>query len=161
VSTRTFFNYFPSKESAIVYAPLEISADLASDFVAAGPASPSVLLGNVIDLTIRNLAENPPPSRAEMADVIAVAHSSAAVASALLTQFDQFQERLAELVVQRAGMQAGDEIPTLIAALASAVVRTGMVRWATTASTDGDDTPVPYLQRAATLVQSFFTRATD
>jgi AcrR family transcriptional regulator len=159
VSPRTFFNYFPSKESAIAYAPLEIPADLAADFVAAGPASHSVLLGDVIRLTIRNLAENT-PSREEMADVFAVGHSSAAVASALLSQFDQFQVRLAGLVAERAGMQPGDDVPTLIAALALAVLRTGMVSWASAAPKDGDDTPVSHLQRAATLVQSFFTDAT-
>lgn len=38
VSTRTFFNYFPNKESALAYGPSDIPAELAEDFVAAGPA---------------------------------------------------------------------------------------------------------------------------
>jgi AcrR family transcriptional regulator len=160
VSPRTFFNYFPSKESAIVYAPLEIPADMAADFVAAGPAPHSVLLGEVIELTLRNLTDNP-PSREEMAAVFEVGHASAAVASALLSQFDQFQQRLTGLVAERAGMQPGDEVPTLIAALALAVLRSGMLRWASAAPKNGHDTPVPHLQRAATLVQSFFTREPD
>lgn len=158
VSPRTFFNYFPSKESSIVYAPLEIPADLAADFLAAGPAPPSVLLGELIDLTIRSLAENPPPSRQEMADLLAIAHSSTAVASAMLSQFVQFQEQLAGLVAQRGGVQADDEVPTLIAALTLAVVRTGMERWATTTAKEGD-TAVSHLQRAATLVPSLFADA--
>ena len=38
ISTRTFFNYFPNKESAIAYGPSDIPAELVADFVAAGPA---------------------------------------------------------------------------------------------------------------------------
>jgi AcrR family transcriptional regulator len=155
VSPRTFFNYFPSKESAIAYAPLEIPSDLAADFVAAGPAPHSVLLGDVMRLLIRDIADNT-PSREELADVFEVGHSSAAVASALLAQFDQFEKQLATLVAERAGMSPDDDVPTLIAALVMAVMRRGMVSWASAEAKDGDDTPVPHLERTASLVQSFF-----
>lgn len=158
VSPRTFFNYFPSKEFAIAYAPLELPAELAAEFVGAGPAPYSVLLDDLLRFAIRDLADIA-PSRQEMADLFAVGHASAAVASAVLSQFDQFQERLAGLVAERAGMQADDDAPRLIAALALAVVRTGMESWAGAAPSDDDDTPVPHLQRAATLVHSFFTDA--
>jgi AcrR family transcriptional regulator len=156
VSARTFFNYFPSKEVAIAYAPLEISAEQAAEFVANGPAPYSVLLNDLLRLAIRDLADNA-PSRQEMADLFAVGHASAGVASAVLSQFDLFQKRLAGLVAERADMEPGDDIPTLIAALALAVVRTGLVNWADAATADGEDTPVPHVQRAATLIQSFFT----
>jgi AcrR family transcriptional regulator len=158
VSSRTFFNYFTNEESAIAYAPLDIPAEVAAKFVAAGPAPHSVLLNDVIAMTTRNLAENP-PSREEMADLFAVGRSSAGVASALLSQFAQFETRLAELVAERAGMQAGDDVPTLIAALTQAVMRTGMARWVSEAPHGGHDTPVHHLKRAATLVQSFFSEA--
>lgn len=156
VSPRTFFNYFSSKESAIAYAPFEIPADLAATFIAAGAAPHSVVLGDVIGLAIRNLADNP-PSREEMADVFAIGHTSSAVASALLSQFDQFQQLLAGLVADRTGMRSSDDVPVLIAALALAVVRTGMIRWASEAPKKGRDTPLPHLERAAKLVQSFFS----
>lgn len=155
VSARTFFNYFPSKEYAIAYAPLEVPPDLAAEFVAAGPASHAVVLGDLIRLTIRNLDDNT-PSREEMTDVFAVGHSNAAVASAILTQFDQFQARLAELVAQRTGLQPDDDIPTLIAALALAVSRTGMLSWVKAKPKKRNDSPVVHLQKTAALVQSFF-----
>jgi AcrR family transcriptional regulator len=155
VSPRTFFNYFPSKESAIAYAPLEIPAELAADFIGAGPAPHSELLGDLTRLLIRNVAENT-PSREELADVFEVGHSSAAVASALLAQFDQFEQHLAALVAERAGMPPDDDVPILIAALVMAVMRRGMVSWAGAAPKDGDDSPVPHLERTASLVQSFF-----
>lgn len=160
VSPRTFFNYFPSKESAIAYAPLEIPAELAAEFVAAGPAPHSVLLGDLMRLLIGNVADNT-PRREEMADVYAVAHSSAPVASALLSQFDQFEQRLAALIAERAGIQPDGDVPTLIAALVMAVMRRGMVNWASADPKDTDDTPVPHLQRTATLVQSFFSGTND
>jgi AcrR family transcriptional regulator len=156
VSARTFFNYFQSKEFAIVCAPFDIPRDLAADFVAAGPAPNHVLLDDVIALTIHSLSEKISPDRQEMADLFEIGHGNGAVAAAILTQFDQFQALLAGLVAERAAMQPDDDVPALIAALALAVVRTGMENWASSASTDGDDTSMPYLQRAATLAQSFF-----
>ena len=44
VSQRTFFNYFPTKESAVAYAPLEIPDDLATEFVSRGKARRSVVM---------------------------------------------------------------------------------------------------------------------
>lgn len=156
VAPRTFFNYFPNKESSIVYAPLEIPADLAAEFVAGGPAPNSVLLAELISLAAANLASNP-PRREEMADLLAIAHGSGAVLSALLSQLEQFHRRLAELVAKRSGGDANDEVPTLIAALAVATVRTGTERWATQPPDQNDDSPAPYVKRAAALVHTFFT----
>src|ERR1700752_5103986 len=50
ISTRTFFNYFPNKESAIAYGPSDLAPDLAEDFVAAGPTSYWGVLGDLITL---------------------------------------------------------------------------------------------------------------
>ena len=44
VSQRTFFNYFPTKESAVAFAPLEIPDDLATEFVSRGKARRSVVM---------------------------------------------------------------------------------------------------------------------
>jgi AcrR family transcriptional regulator len=155
VSSRTFFNYFPSKEFAIAYAPLEIPAEIAAEFITAGPTSNSELLDDLLRLAIRHLDENA-PSRQDMADMFAVGHTNAVVASAVLSQFDRFQDRLAGLVAERTGMQSGDDIPRLIATLTVGVLRTGMLSWAGASPTEGDDSPVPHVQRAATLVRSFF-----
>lgn len=159
VSTRTFFNYFPNKESAVAYAPFDILTDLAAEFVAAGPARNSVLLDDLLSLTIRNLAENSSPRREELAVLLEIGRSSATVASAILTQFDQIEERLAALVAQRTGMQPSDDVPALAAALALAVIRAGMMNWAASTPAADDDTPTPYLEHAARLVQSLFTEA--
>src|ERR1700742_1718555 len=59
ISTRTFFNYFPNKESAIAYGPSDIPPDLVADFVAAGPAAYSVVLAELIDLAAHHLRDMP------------------------------------------------------------------------------------------------------
>src|SRR5262249_9283137 len=96
VSRRTFFKYFPKQEAAGAPAPMEIPAELAAEFLAAGPAPNLAILDDVIMLASSNLADNP-PSREELADMLAVAGSSAAVTAAMLAQFDQFQRQLAGL----------------------------------------------------------------
>src|SRR6516225_11277009 len=50
ISARTFFNYFPNKESAIAYGPSDIPPELVADFVAAGPAPYSAVLAELITL---------------------------------------------------------------------------------------------------------------
>jgi len=60
ISSRTFFNYFPNKESAIAYGPSDIPPELVADFVAAGPASYSVVLAELITLAAHHLRDMPP-----------------------------------------------------------------------------------------------------
>src|ERR1700721_1500061 len=60
ISVRTFFNYFPNKESAIAYGPSDIPAELVADFVAAGPAPYSVVLAELITLAAHHLRDVPP-----------------------------------------------------------------------------------------------------
>lgn len=155
VSVRTFFNYFPNKESAIVWAPLDITDEEAAAFEAKGPGPYRQILGDVVDLAVGDMA-NSPPSRELIAALLEIAKGSVAVTSAMMAQFDRYQSRLAALVARRIGAQPADEVPVLIAALAMTVTRTGIDRWANVPDPDGDDTPLPYVRRAAELIQSFF-----
>src|SRR5262245_26452413 len=60
VSIRTFFNYFPNKESAIAYGPSDIPPELVAEFVAAGPAPYSQVLAELITLAAHHLRDVPP-----------------------------------------------------------------------------------------------------
>jgi AcrR family transcriptional regulator len=155
VSPRTFFNYFTTKESAIVHAPLDISEEQAAEFVASERIRHHEILDDAIAVISAGLAENP-PSRQQMADLRTVAQNSVTVSSAILAVFDAFQRKLAALVAERVDAGPDDDIPVLIASLAITVVRVGMDRWASIES-DEDDSPLPYVQRAAELVQGFFS----
>jgi hypothetical protein len=53
-------------------------------------------------------------------------------------------------------MRPDDEIPAVISALALTAIRTGIERWTDGKPEDDDDTPMPYVERAAALVNSIF-----
>ena len=154
VAQRTFFNYFPSKEAAVAYGPFELPADLVTDFVTAGPAPYRVVMAELIALIARHVADNP-LQRQEREDIFAIAQDDPSVMGVVLSQFEHFQAQVADVVAERIAMRPDNEVPTLIATLALAAVRTGIDAWIR--SEPGQpDTPVPYIERAALLVQTLF-----
>jgi AcrR family transcriptional regulator len=157
VSTRTFFNYFPTKESAIAYGPSDIPAELVEEFVAAGSGPYSVVLAELITLAAHHLRDMPP--RRELAvGMLELAKTTPAVLAAFLSDLERFQNQLTDIVARRQAMRPDDEVPALIAALALTAIRSGIERWASGEQEDPDDTPMPYVERAAALVNSIFTR---
>jgi AcrR family transcriptional regulator len=156
ISSRTFFNYFPNKESAIAYGPSDIPAELVADFVAAGPAPYSVVLAELITLAAHHLRDMP-PAREQAEGMLELAKTTPAVLSAFLADLERFQNHLTDIVARRQAMRPDEEIPALIAALALTAVRSGIERWSSGEPKDADDTPMPYVERAAALVNSIFT----
>jgi AcrR family transcriptional regulator len=156
ISARTFFNYFPNKESAIAYGPSDIPAELVADFVAAGRAPYSVVLAELITLAAHHLRDMP-PAREQAEGMLELAKTTPAVLSAFLADLERFQNHLTDIVARRQAMPPDEEIPALIAALALTAVRSGIERWTSGKPKDADDTPMPYVERAAALVNSIFT----
>jgi AcrR family transcriptional regulator len=153
VSPRTFFNYFPSKEDAVLLGPAQLPPTLAEEFVAAGAAPPQDVLADLTRLLVRDLTENP-PEREEMRGIFELAHSYPAVLAAMLARFDGFQRSIADAVAERLGERPDDEVPSLIAALALAAIRNGLERWTRDEPpTDEDDSPVPYVERSVELLR--------
>jgi AcrR family transcriptional regulator len=157
ISTRTFFNYFPNKESAIAYGPSDIPAELVDDFVAAGPASYATVLAELITLAAHHIRDVP-PARDQAEACLELAKTTPAVLSAFLSDLERFQNHLTEIVARRQGMSPDDEIPPLISALALTAIRSGIENWSSGEPKDADDTPMPYVERAAALVNSIFTK---
>jgi AcrR family transcriptional regulator len=157
ISTRTFFNYFPNKESAIAYGPSDIPPELVADFVAAGPAPYSVVLAELITLAAHHLRDVP-PRREHAAHMLELAKTSPSVLAAFLADLERFQNHLTDVVARRQGTRADDEIVALVAALALTAVRSGIERWSRGEADDADDTPMPHVERAAALVNSIFTK---
>jgi AcrR family transcriptional regulator len=156
VSTRTFFNYFPNKESAIAYGPSDIPPELTADFVAAGPAPYQVVLAELISLAAHHLRDMP-PDRDQAAGMLELAKTTPGVLAALLADLERFQNQLTDIVTRRQAMLPDDEIPALISALALTAIRSGIERWASEEPRDDEDTPMPYVEHAAALVNSIFT----
>src|SRR6201995_1480469 len=113
ISTRTFFNYFPNKESAIAYGPSDIPPELVADFVAAGPAPYSVVLAELITLAEHHLRDVP-PRREQAAGILEVAKTSPAVLAAFLADLERFQNQLTDIIVRRQAMRPDDEMAALI-----------------------------------------------
>jgi AcrR family transcriptional regulator len=157
ISTRTFFNYFPNKESAIAYGPSDLPPDLAEDFVAAGPAPYRVVLAELITLAAHHLRDMP-PRREQAAAMLELAKTTPAVLAAFLADLERFQNQLTDIVARRQAMPSDDEIPALISALALTAVRSGIERWASGEPQGSDDTPMPYVERAAALVNNIFAK---
>ena len=157
ISTRTFFNYFPNKESAIAYGPSDIPPELVEDFVAAGPASYADVLAELITLAAHHIRDVP-PARDQAEACLELAKTTPAVLSAFLSDLERFQNHLTEIVARRQGMAPDDEIPALISALALTAIRSGIERWSSGEPKDADDTPMPYVERAAAQVNSIFTK---
>ncbi|WP_407688922.1 TetR family transcriptional regulator [Mycobacterium sp. HUMS_1102779] len=157
ISSRTFFNYFPNKESAIAYGPSDIPPELVAEFVASGPAPYSVVLAELITLAAHHLRDAP-PKREQAVCMLQLAKTTPAVLAAFLADLERFQTHLTDIVARRQGMRPDDEVPAMISALALTAVRSGIERWSDGKPEDADDTPMPYVERAAALVHSIFTK---
>src|SRR6202012_1264546 len=157
ISVRTFFNYFPNKESAIVYGPSDIPPELVEEFVGAGPASYSVVLDELIKLAAHHLRDMP-PDRDQAETMLELAKTTPAMLAAFLADLERFQNHLIDIVARRQGMKLDEEIPAVISALALTAIRSGIERWTSGTPEDADDTPLPYVERAAALVNSIFTK---
>ncbi|MFI6159179.1 MULTISPECIES: TetR/AcrR family transcriptional regulator [Micromonospora] len=153
VSTRTFFNYFPSKEAAVIAMPPMPPDDDVAAFTAAGPAEPGDVLLDLVGLLLRDMARHP-PERGGLHAMFALGQEHPGVLAAMLAGFEGFQRQLAVTVAARTGDQPQDEMPRLIAGLAMAVVRTGMENF----TTGEDDDPVPYVERAVTTLRALLAR---
>src|ERR1700742_487071 len=157
ISPRTFFNYFPNKEAAIAYGPSDIPPELVEEFVAGGPAPYSVVLAELITLAAHHLRDVP-PKREHAAHMLELAKTSPAVLAAFLADLERFQHQLTDIIVRRQAMHPDDEMAPLISALALTAVRSGLEKWASGVPEDPDDTPMPYVERAAALVNGIFTK---
>lgn len=158
VSQRTFFNYFPTKEAAVAYAPLGISDEIAADFIARGKARKSVVLTEAIAMATEHLGEHA-PVRQHFEDIMLIARQHPSVLAAMLSTLDEFHASLATLVAQRLGLDAEDDVPQITAGLVLSIVRAGLDMWIRATPT-AHDTPVPYVTRAASLARSFFEPTT-
>src|SRR5208283_117426 len=122
-----------------------------------GPGPYSAVLAELITLAAHHLRDVP-PEREQAAGMLELAKSSPAVLAAFLADLERFQNHLTDVVARREGMRPDDEIPALIAALALTAVRSGIERWSCGEPDAGDATPMPYVERAAALVNNIFTK---
>ncbi|MFT4280601.1 TetR family transcriptional regulator [Microbacterium sp.] len=150
ISPRTFFNYFPSKESALLDSPpVQLRGEHAIRF-AEGPVSgPSDVLVELTRTLLDQLAEEP-PDRAGARTIFQIATEHPTVFAALVAQLDTVRLELSRAVAQRLGSDADPQLPDLVASVAMASVRSGLEAWV---AGEGDS-PVPYVRHAVELMQT-------
>jgi MftR C-terminal domain len=90
--------------------------------------------------------------------MLELAKTNPAVLAAFLADLERFQHQLTDIIVRRQAMHPDDEMAALISALALTAVRSGLEKWASGVPEDPEDTPMPYVERAASLVNSIFTK---
>jgi AcrR family transcriptional regulator len=133
VSPRTFFNYFPSKDDAVVGLDPTAPRQLAEQFTAR-PAdeSPVAALRALHREMAAEMAEDPElwPLRMKVID------GHPALMARLIAGFGESERVLAEAIAERTGTRSGvDVYPTLLAAAQACVLRTALHRWLATGFT--------------------------
>ena len=130
VSPRTFFNYFPSKDDAVVGLDPAMPERQAAALLAQ-PADRSAVqaLRAIAHQQAVEMAEEPElwPLRLQVID----AHS--ALLARLAAGFGESERILAAAIAERTGTRVGADVyPTLLAAVGAAAMRTALHRWLAT-----------------------------
>lgn len=140
VSTRTFFNYFPSKDHAVTASmPVPPGDDLLATFEDGGPTGDLVIdLGKVVALHMRG--------HATTVDNLAAHHRLLHREPQLVGRWrgalHAIELRFARAIATREGRAADDTGVVVLAAMTSAGIRTAMQHWAADGGQPGLDVHV-------------------
>ena len=130
VSTRTFFNYFPSKVDAVVGLDPAAPQELSTRFLAR-PATESPVE------TLRAIQREQAAGMAEETELwplrMQVIDAHPVLVQHLIASFGESERVLAEAIAQRTGTRVGvDVYPTLLASVQACAMRTALHRWLAT-----------------------------
>ena len=151
ISRRTFFNYFSSREAAVIVGPRQLPEDAVAEFLAGTAVEPAQVLRDLTRLVLREFEEDV-PAREDLRQVMALAREHASVLAVLLANFDAFEREVAGVAARRIGQQPEDEVPALLASLALSAIRTGLQRFSRLEATG--DSPLPHVERSIALLHS-------
>jgi AcrR family transcriptional regulator len=136
VSPRTFHNYFPGKEEAIV-APLTDGAQAVIDALRARPAGEPIW--DALREVVRDVLLTT-DTRDETIGLLRVVKRNPALVGKQLCGLGEMQRQIAEVVAARTGTHAGRDLyPHLLAGAAGVAMRTAVDLWVDGWS--GDDLP--------------------
>jgi AcrR family transcriptional regulator len=129
VSTRTFNNYFPSKEAAIVWPATLRGAQLASDFAdrPAGEPLPDALVESVVGLYGPSGRSGLPQSWLDGFRALLVAEPT--LHGEYLKAQAAGERALAEAIARRIGAAPGDLRPAVLAGVVTAAERAAVLHW--------------------------------
>jgi len=125
ISRRTFFNYFPAKEDAVLGAPAALPEELTEPFIAAGSAGPGLsptLLQDLVDLAVAHM-ESMAVSRAELAQLKEALTTEPRLVFKLVQGTQEADERLRRLIARREHLDPADPQITAVATVFSALLQ--------------------------------------
>jgi AcrR family transcriptional regulator len=127
VSTRTFFNYFATKDDAIVGIPAAEPSQLLHDLVGRPPHEPAL---DALRAMVLAAADRVEPIADELRARHELTHAYPSLAGRRAAHFAEVERELAEEIARRTGMDADrDPYPALVVAAAIAALRVGMAVW--------------------------------
>ncbi|MFZ3416254.1 TetR/AcrR family transcriptional regulator [Arthrobacter sp. 3Tela_A] len=125
ISRRTFFNYFPAKEDAVLGAPAALPEELTDPFIAAGTPGPGLsptLLQDLVDLSVAHM-ESMAVSRAELTQLKDALSTEPKLVLKLMQGTREADERLRRLIARREHLEPADPRITAVTTVFSALIQ--------------------------------------
>ncbi|MDO3700090.1 TetR family transcriptional regulator [Micromonospora sp. C28SCA-DRY-2] len=132
VSARTFFNYFSSKDEALIGNPAADRELLLARLVATPPGVPAL---EAIRLALTETVETMQADRELWRLRLAVIERNPALLTRLIAGNAEAERAIVETIADRLGVPPDHGHPALVAAVAGAAFRTALLRWAAEADT--------------------------
>lgn len=127
VSTRTFFNYFDSKDDAVLgIQPWELDQELVEIFRAGGPTG---VLGTDLQALVAGMTSLPVPGRARVAAGFALARAEPRLFERQIAWFEQHRLTMIGLVSHRLGTPTDAPRAEMIAMLVLTLSRATIHYW--------------------------------
>jgi AcrR family transcriptional regulator len=128
VSARTFFNYFGSKEEALVGPDPEVGPRLEARVLAqpADAATAEAVKRALLDEVADELADD----RETWLLRMSVVRRNPVLLARVFAGGETIERHLVAAIARRAGLPAGDTYPMLLAAATGAAIRVAFTRWA-------------------------------
>jgi AcrR family transcriptional regulator len=123
LSRRTFFNYFASKENAVIGIPItDVPARLDARFIAAGSRGRAALVDDLIELQLRrwDLLDIAPADLPLMAQVFV---REPRLRTHLLDVAAQYEQSDIELAIRREGLPEGDALASVAVLFVDSLLR--------------------------------------
>lgn len=136
VSPRTFFNYFESKDDAVLaFEPFRIDPAVAAAFAAGGPTG---ALRSDLERLVGALVDRPHPSRERIACAMDLARREPRLLARQVLAFERHHAEIAALVGARLGLDPHAPRVELLTLLVMALTRATFATW----EADGQSGPV-------------------
>lgn len=148
VSPRTFFNYFSSKEEAVVAADVE-RARATAERLAARPADEPVLTS--VRAVVREMVDGADARARDWVRQVRLVRANPALVPHQLAAYAAMEQQFAAVIAERTGLAADDLYPALTAAAVMSATRTATTRWL---ASDGATDLVAWLDEALDLLEA-------